>query len=211
MHANGSQTLDYGVRADCVAEIALLIALGNQSQRVASEVHVDLLRYLYIQSDAQRGPRANASDPNFGLILWGLSPGWTGKYYADDMARVLLGTMTTTAMLTAEQRTTAGLQDIERNHLWGILANLRTQGSHGFRADRFYMDKLYLYGWKYYAELPIHSTSPHFQSWIWAVYLHAYRHTQYQPFLELARRGLYETYNLLQTRELHWAYSITAQ
>jgi hypothetical protein len=74
--------------------------------------------------------------------------------------------------------------------LRALLANLRTTGKLGFRTDRIDQPALETNGWKFYHDASPTNFSPHFESYLWACYLWAYRATHEQEFLDKAKRGV---------------------
>lgn len=176
---DGSQLQRLPLRADCNTESAMVLAFdsllnGNKrSRNIAS----NLMDYVYFNSDMCKGPRANSKHAAYGLIGWGaISPVWLVANYGDDNATALLSTMAVSSCL--------------KNDRWdemlmrGLLANLRTTGKLGFRGDRIDIPALEQQGWKSFNESKTINYSPHFESFLWACNLWAYRQTGFQPFLD---------------------------
>jgi hypothetical protein len=94
--------------------------------------------------------------------------------------------MLSTAITAASMGTDRWDQRLMR----ALLANLRTTGKLGFRGDRIDLPDLEKNGWKHYYEGEVISYSPHFESYLWACYLWAYRQTGFEPFLERTRTAI---------------------
>ena len=65
-----------------------------------------------------------------------------------------------------------------------ILANYRTTGKYGFRGKRIDQPQLAAHGWKHYFASETVNYAPHYEAYLWAVYLWAYERTGYRPFLD---------------------------
>jgi hypothetical protein len=162
--------------------VLALDGMLNRHQR-SLLVASNLLDFLYFKSGICQGVRADPRHAAFGLIGWGdIAPAWQIANYGDDNARALLGT----ALVAASLKSSRWDEPLMR----GLLANFRTTGKLGFRGDRIDLPALNQNGWKtYYEGSPI-SYSPHFESYLWACYLWAYRHTGFLPFLDRARTAI---------------------
>jgi hypothetical protein len=182
---DGSQLQRLPLRADCNAESAMVLALdsafnGTKSSRVIAS---NLLDYVYFNSGMCGGVRADPKQAAYGLIGWGaVSPAWLTANYGDDDAAAMLSTMAASACL--------------RNGRWdevlmrALLANLRTTGKLGFRGDRIDLPGLAQQGWKAYHDSATINYSPHFESFLWACNLWAYRQTGFAPFLNKATNAM---------------------
>ena len=182
---DGSQLQRLPLRADCNAESAMVLALdaafnGTKSSRVIAS---NLLDYVYFNSGMCGGVRADPKQAAYGLIGWGaVSPAWLTANYGDDDAAAMLSTMAASACL--------------RNGRWdevlmrALLANLRTTGKLGFRGDRIDLPGLAQQGWKAYHDSATINYSPHFESFLWACDLWAYRQTGFAPFLKKATNAM---------------------
>ena len=182
---DGGQIQRLPLRADCNAECAMVLSLDaalnhTQHNRVIAS---NLLDYVFFNSDICRGARADPKQGAYGLIGWGaISPAWLVANYGDDNARAMLGVMAVSACL--------------QNHRWdeallkALLANLRTTGKLGFRGDRIDLPGLAQQGWKPYHDATVVNYSPHFESYLWACNLWAYRQTGFQPFLDKATNAI---------------------
>jgi len=182
---DGSQIQRVPLRADCNAEVAMALAVDwsvNESKR-SRDVAGNLLDYVYVKSGMCGGKRGDPKNPAYGLIAWGaIAPGWEIANYGDDNARAMLATMVASACL--------GTDKWDEPLMRALLANLRTTGSLGFRGNRIDVAQLEQRGWKAYYNDPTINRAPHYESYLWACNLWAYRATGYKPFLEKARMGI---------------------
>ncbi|MDB6026043.1 MAG: hypothetical protein JWM68_2266 [Verrucomicrobiales bacterium] len=182
---DGTQLQRLPLRADCHAESAMVLALNatmNRDRR-SSEVAANLLDYVYFKSGMCGGPRADEKHGAFGLIGWGaVSPAWLVANYGDDEARVMLGTIAAAASLKNEQWN----EPLAK----GLLANFRVTGKLGFAGDRIDIPALEKNGWKYFGNAETVNLAPHFESYLWACNLWAYRSTGFQPFLDKATNAI---------------------
>ncbi len=187
IHPDGTQDWRYHVRYDCVGEAAMAMAaagalLGDTGAR---DIATNLNEHIFDHSIAAQGPRADPESPSYGLISWASQPPADGVYYGDDNARLMLATMASSAFLNS-QRWTAPL-------LRCLLANLRTTGPLGFRGWRLDEAKLQTQGWRTFWEEERLHYAPHYEAWLWACFLWAYRQTHLSPFLERASEGIRRT------------------
>jgi hypothetical protein len=184
IHMDGTQDWRYHVRADCVGEtsMAMASAWALSGDAGAGEIAANLNDFIYTHSVCAQGPRANPTSPSYGLISWTTTPPADGVYYGDDNARVMLGTMAASAFLRTNRW--------DKPLLRCLLANLRTTGPLGFRGRRLEEADLQERGWRPYWEAERTHYAPHYESWLWACYLWAYRHTRFEPFLERATTGI---------------------
>lgn len=182
---DGSQEVLGTKRSDCNGESAMALAFeavrGGDAR--SGESAANILDYWYTRTIAQQAVRADPSHPCFGLVAWGISDWlWEKAYYGDDNARLLLGTIAAGSLLQTDRWDDATLRC--------LLANLRTTGRNGFRADRIDLENLEANGWRHYYEAATVSYAPHYQAYLWACYLWAYRATGYELFLERAEKAI---------------------
>lgn len=184
--ACGDQTQRVPMRADCNAESAMALAFdwlanrNDESRRIAE----NLFDYVFFTSGMHSGPvRANPEHPAFGLISWGIGNRiWERAFYGDDDARVILAAIVGAASLESRK--------YDENIARALLANLRTTGKLGFRGERIDIPDIERNGWKHYADSELVHPAPHFESYLWACNLWAYRQTGYEPFLEKAKSAI---------------------
>jgi len=182
---DGNQRRCLSLRADCGLESAMIFALDSRLNRHKRSALLasNLLDFVYFNSGMCQGARNDPQHGAFGLIGWGdIAPAWLVANYGDDNARAMLAT----AVASAALQTTRWDERLMR----ALLANLRTTGKLGFRGDRIDMPALDKNGWRPYFEGEPVSYSPHFESYLWACYLWAYRQTGFQPFLDRARTAI---------------------
>ncbi len=176
---DGNQIQRLPIRADCQAESAMVLSLDavlNKDKRSATTAK-NLLDYVYFNSEICGGVRADPKHGAYGLISWGaVSPAWMVANYGDDNARTLLATIVSAASLR-EGRWDASV-------MRALLANLRTTGKLGFRGDRIDVPALAQNGWKNFHDASPVNYSPHFESYLWACNLWAFRETGFRPFLD---------------------------
>lgn len=174
---DGTQLLRTPVRADCISEIAMMLALDSKLNRSGKSATTarNLLKYLY--STMQAGKRADPKHPAYGLVAWGAySHAWERQNYGDDDARVILASMTAACALKSDKW--------DGNLGRALLANLRTSNRLGFRPDSISMEDLEKNGWRKYHDSTDVNYSPHFESYLWACFLAAYKLTGKTEFLD---------------------------
>ncbi len=161
----------------CAGEVAGALAVAGlaEHEKIWKDTAIRLVQWLYCRSMLSQADRANPGHPAYGLLGWHdrasygiFVDGW-GVYYGDDNARAVLGTIAAAGALGSNQW--------DRQIVRCILANFRTTGPNGFRADRIDTASLAQEGWRSYFLRPLISYSPHFQGYLWACYLWAYSHT----------------------------------
>ncbi|EEF60556.1 hypothetical protein [Pedosphaera parvula] len=182
---DGNQLQRLPLRADCNTDTAMVLALdyslnGNKNSRNTAS---NLLDYVYFNSGMCGGVRADPKSGAFGLIGWGaIAPAWLVANYGDDNANAMLSTMAASSCL--------------KNDHWdemlmrALLANLRTTGKLGFRGDRIDIPALEQQGWKPFHDSTTINYSPHFEAFLWACNLWAYRQTGFAPFLNKATNAI---------------------
>lgn len=182
---DGSQWTRWWLRADCASETAMAFAVASwlSGQVEDRETAENLQDWLYGRSALQPDHRRSVNDPEWGLIGWNTV--YDRVYYGDDNARVLLGTLATAAALDSDRWNEALVR--------GMLGNYRTTGTLGFRTGRLEGPELQARGWEWFAAREVENLAPHYESWLWAVYLRMYDLTGYLPLLERARSGIRRT------------------
>lgn len=175
---DGSQQARIALRADCVAETAMVLAATGHHGEASN-----LLDYLYRTSGMCGGDRADPRHPAYGHIAWGIgSTPWETANYGDDNARVILASLLAAGTVGSDR----WLEQIVR----AILANLRTTGRRGFRGDRIDMPDLTANGWRHYRDRDTVNLAPHFESYLWGCYLWAFRVTDHSEYLDCAKAGI---------------------
>jgi len=199
---DGSQPARWWIRADCVGETAMVLALANRKQ-----VAVNLVDFL-IRSKMATGTRLDPANVAYGLLGWNEATRYYKNedgydvYYGDDNARCLLGLLATTA-ITGETRW--------QQRVWlAILADFRLVGTLGHQKSRYDQEPLARDGWQHYHNSPIVLHDMNYQAYPWALFLWAYAKTGYQPFLDRCEKGIrlsVEAY----PNQWRWSNSITSQ
>ena len=201
---DGSQSISESRRGDCSSESAMALALhgmieGNELDKTTAE---NLQDYIYFNSRMRQGPRNDPNNTEFGFIDWYERKNDNeGVYYADDNARIVMGTLTTAAALKTDRW--------DEGALACILANYRaTSSTTGFKPRRLdgspSSNNTLALGWEHYRDAKdYYHFAPHYQSWIMAMYLWLYDKTNYEPLLEIAKTGIG---NMMKAypEEWHW-------
>ncbi len=176
---DGNQNQRLPLRADCNTTSGMVLALDsllNKNKRSAA-ISKNLLDYVYFNSEMCGGARADPKHGAYGLIGWGaISPAWLVANYGDDNANVILATILSATCLDDKRW--------DESTMRALLANLRTTGKLGFRGDRIDVPALEQHGWKYFHDAAPINYSPHFEAYLWACNLWAFRETGYRPFLD---------------------------
>ncbi len=184
IYHDGTQPMRWYRRNDCTGESAMALAFGGEVFDNAEyrRIAANLNDFIYDDSVFAKGPRGNPESPTYGLLSWSDNPPADGIYYGDDNARSLLGTMACAALLDST-RWDEGL-------LRCVLANLRTSGRLGFRTGRLDERGLQAHGWRHYFNGRPVFFAPHYEAYLWACYLWAYRHTGYELLLQRAKSAI---------------------
>ncbi len=183
---DGSQSLQWSRRNDCMGEAAMALAFDGviNNDPHSCGVARNLNDFVYLASIATKGPRNDPESPSFGLLGWDVhhSP---GVFYGDDTARSVLSVLACAALLDTDRW--------DEKILRCLLANLRTTGRLGFRGERIDEGPLHENGWRHYYENDTIHCAPHFESFLWACFLWAYRRTGYGLFLDRPKSGIRRT------------------
>lgn len=182
IYQDGTQQYRYWMRADVQGEGAYALAaagslLDNQEFKNRA---VNLVNYIFQNSNLRAGERARKDSPSYGLIGWSATHPYV--YYGDDNARAILGILGASAFLGTDQW--------NREMAEAILANFRTTGRQGFRGSRLEDKNLQQEGWQHFQNRDLVNPAPHFESWMWACYLWLYDKTGYKPLLAKAKEGI---------------------
>ena len=179
----GYQPVRYWMRNDCMSEASMALAFDGvvHKQDKGLEAAGNLQDFIHFISPLTKGRRSELSSASFGLVGWDTGPG-VDVYYGDDNARSMLGTMAASALLK-QDRWDAGL-------LRCLLANLRTTGTLGFRGNRLDEGPLQEAGWRHHFDAAPVNYAPHYEAYLWACFLWAYKHTDYAPFLDRTKTAI---------------------
>jgi len=205
IHVDGRQTISTAQRGDCTCESAMALAFGGKifGDRVKTSIARNLLDFWFFTSEACKKERGDPNHGAYGLIAWGVgTPASYIANYGDDNARVLLGTMAASALM--------GEDRWDEKMMMCLLGNLRTTGRLGFRGDRIDIPELTEKGWKPFFERSIVNYAPHFEAYLWACYLWAYRQTGFDLFRKRAEQGLRMTMQVY-TDGWRWANGLAQE
>ena len=180
--ADGHQAYRYWLRADVHGETAMALTLASRLLHKKKYAQTAERILDFIMAAATAGPRQDPASPSYGLVSWGLTNYSQDVYYGDDNARFLLG-----AILAARLMKETRWDDKIRA---AIDANFQTTGLDGFRGHRIEERDLQKNGREFYRNRHIFDPQPHFESWMWAVYLWLYSQTGEQEFLDLSKKGI---------------------
>lgn len=192
---DGSQKMRWWIRADCVGQTAMVMALSQSISPQANHGRIasNLVSFL-MHSMIALGSRANPSSASYGLLGWNTTPNYyKGEngydvYYVDDNARCLLGILATSALLKESHWA---------ERLWlAILANSRLMGTRGYFQWRYDGKPLLKNGWRYYFNAPTVYPDMDYQADPWALFLWAFNKTGYKPFFERTLEGIRHTMEL---------------
>ncbi|WP_209329425.1 hypothetical protein [Lunatimonas salinarum] len=181
IYHDGSQQYRYWIRADVQGEGAYALAAASRLSESDEyrQPAINLIDFIF-KENLRTGPRSHPDSAAYGLIGW--SHTHPHVYYGDDNARAILGILGASAHLE--------LSDWDREMVEAILANFRTTGKSGFRMNRLENKDLHRNGWKYYWDRDVVNPAPHFESWMWALYLWLYDKTGHEPLLEKAKSAI---------------------
>ena len=180
--ADGQQAYRYWLRADVHGETAMALTLASRLLHKKKYAQTAERIMDFIIAAATAGPRQDPASPSYGLVSWGLTDYSKDVYYGDDNARFLLG-----ALLAARLMKETRWDDKLRA---AIDANFQTTGQEGFRGHRIEERDLQKNGRQFYRDRHVFDPQPHFESWMWAVYLWLYSQTGEREYLELSRTGI---------------------
>jgi hypothetical protein len=185
IYHDGTQQYRYWIRDDVQGEGAYALAAAGKllnNEKYYNHA-INLINYIFDQSDLRAGPRNEKDSAAYGLIGWSYTH--PGVYYGDDNARAILGILGASAHLD----TAVWDLDVAR----AIMANFRTTGTNGFRGNRLEQKDLQRLGWVHYWERDLINPAPHFESWMWALYLWLYDKTGFEPLLDKTKNAIRTT------------------
>jgi hypothetical protein len=195
---DGSQPQRTPIRSDCNAEAAMVLEMAGDARN--GKIAANLLDYVFGPEMESMG-RSDPKHPAFGMIAWGaISPAWAIGNYGDDDARVILSTV----LAAASQKSDRWNEPVMRS----LLANLRTTGTQGFRGDRVDIGPLEQFGWKHFHDAATVNPAPHFESYLWACNLWAYRATGEKEFLDKTTNAMRITMDAYAQKKWRWMDNI---
>lgn len=167
-------------RSDCIAEGAMVFAYDSVINKnpASSVIATKLLDTIYNHKEMYQDKE---SSPTHGLVNWFPN----GQlYFGDDNARVILATLMTSNLLNNPRW--------DERVLKCIYANFRTSGPKGFRHKVIDIGKFAKHGnhWKGFGNEDHENLQPHFQAYLWACYLWAYKLTGFSGFYKKAVSGI---------------------
>ncbi|MDD8014359.1 MAG: hypothetical protein PHX45_01590 [Acidobacteriota bacterium] len=204
---DGSQPVRWYVRNDCNGEVAMSLALSAllDPESRGRTTAANILDYLLLRSPVSQGPRSDPASPSFGLLGWDTRPNGATVYYGDDNARGLLGDIAVSAALKTGRW--------DERILRGILGNFRTTGPSGYRNPRIEEPELQELGWRHFRDESDgywsgFRHSPHYQGYVWAMYLWLYDKTHFEPLLRKTESAIRLQMELYPGR---WDYACNNQ
>ncbi|WP_299551573.1 hypothetical protein [Seonamhaeicola sp.] len=187
---SGNQPIGVVRRADCTGETAMAFATAGKAlnNKEHFKIAENLLNYYLTKSPATKNEYGDPNHGAYGLVAWGFENfAWYRANYGDDNARLMLGTMITSAI--------TGNEDWDPILMKLLLAQLRTTGKNGFRGDRIDLPDLEKNGWRHFYDRDFVSFSPHMEAYLWACMLWAYDKTGDPIFLERTKNAIKATMN----------------
>ncbi|HEX7754309.1 MAG TPA: hypothetical protein VF421_03110 [Niabella sp.] len=182
IYYDGSQQYRYWMRADVQGEASMALAAAGRllDNRDYENRAKNIINYLFKTSNLRAGAKNDPQSPAYGLIGWATTN--AGTFYGDDNSRAILGALGAAAYLKTGQW--------DEELAAAILGNFRTTGREGFRGERLEEADIIKNGWRYYYNRDLEHPSPHFESWMWALYLWLYHKTRYQPLLDRTKKAI---------------------
>ena len=182
INSDGSQPYRYWLRADCVAETAMTLAMTDEfgDQQGNRQVAKNLMDFLFNSETFMTTSSRDINQSSYGLVGW--ADTHPSRYYGDDNARVTLGSILASQLLN-DSRWDQQITEL-------ILANFRTAGKKGFRRNALMGRDIDAATWQVLMQRDFENIAPHYESWLWATYLWLFDKTGYQPLLKKARSAL---------------------
>ncbi|HEY8957726.1 hypothetical protein [Chitinophaga sp.] len=179
---DGTQQYRYWMRADVQGEVSMALSAAGRllNNKNYWQNATNLINYTLKTSNMRAGPKADPNSPAYGLIGWA-TPNPT-TFYGDDNSRAILGILGASAYMNTSQW--------DQEMAAAILANFRTTGKEGFRGERLEEKDIIKNGWQFYSNRSLIHPSPHFESWMWALYLWLYNKTHYEPLLTKTKNAI---------------------
>ncbi len=198
----GDQGYRYWMRADVQGEASMALAaagrlFNNDGYRTQA---ANLVDYIFSASNLRAGEKNDPASAAYGLIGWATTN--SGTFYGDDNSRAILGAIAASAYL--------GTDKWDKQLAEAIVANFRTTGKQGFRGERLEEKDIIKNGWQFYQNRELVHPSPHFESWMWAVYLWLYSKTGYEPLLTKTKSAIRTTMEAYPDKWL-WGSSMQTQ
>jgi hypothetical protein len=187
INPDGSQPYRYWLRADCVAETAMTFAISNKINEKQKNLDIaeNLMDFLFNTDVFKTQSSKDPEMSSYGLIGWAATR--PSRYYGDDNARILLGSILTSQMVENNKWNTQILEL--------MLADFRTSGNNGFRGNALNGEDIDEKTWQTLMQGEFENIAPHYESWLWATYLWLYDKTGYKSLLDKAKKAIEITMN----------------
>lgn len=196
VNPDGSQQYRYWLRADCVAETAMTLATANGIKQNATylETANNLMDFVFNSDTFITSSSRDPNQTSYGLIGWADTN--KDRYYGDDNARVILGSVLASQTMKNSKW--------DKQILELILGNFRTSGQKGFRKGALTGSKIDQTTWQVLMQSDIENIAPHYESWLWATYLWLYDKTGYKPLLDKAKSAISIT---MENYPVNWLWT----
>lgn len=196
--SEGTQPLQRTIRADCMGEIAMALCCGwkQGGDPRHKKTALDIMDRLLTDPAFYHNDPASSM---FGLCNWFEN---SDIFYGDDNARMLLG------LLCVREFT--GDDRWDEQLLRCVLANLRTSGVNGLRRPRLQLDSFVDSHWSRYYDEEYTSVAPHYQAYLWAVFLWMYALTGIQELLTKSEAALSLAMSKFPDK-LNWQNSLSGE
>ena len=192
INSAGTQPTSLSFRGDCMAETAMSFAVlsaiqaknlstTGSSMLPPGRVGRNILNYAWVHGGFSQpwvpGIGLNEAGNFFGMLSWSSQTNVSQlEYYKDDTARGLMGGMAASAFL--------GDRQWDDTLALGILGTFRWTGTNGFGPQSGGFAAM-TGGWETTFNKPgTPQYSPHYQGYMWAVYLWGYKVSGYQPLYD---------------------------
>lgn len=178
---DGKQQYRYWLRADVQGEAAFALAAAASllDNKRYNDYARNLINFIFKGSNLAPAKDDTASAVH-GLIGWSVTH--PNEFYGDDNARAILGILGASAYMN-----TSEWNELAKE---AIMANFNTTGIYGFRGNRLKEQDLLKQGKAWFAARDVVNPAPHFESWMWALYLWLYDKTGYEPLLNKTRTAI---------------------
>ncbi|MDF2726229.1 MAG: hypothetical protein K0Q59_5907, partial [Paenibacillus sp.] len=177
---DGKQLMRAWLRADCIAESAMVFAYDYSLTRnpESKQLAESMLDSVWMDRNFYND---QPDQPDYGMDNW---YDRRKVFYGDDNARVIWASLAARHALNNDRW--------DERILTCLLANLRTTGTNGFRRGYLETSKSFINGrdWKFYYNEAFIEMSPHYQCYLWSCYLWAYAATGFEPFLTTSKKAI---------------------
>lgn len=195
---NGKQTARRVFRGDCTGEVAMELCLGGyvNNDNSLTELSFSVMETLFTPKLFYNDdPRSSC----YGHINWYEN---ARIFYGDDNARALLGALSVRAV--------SGNTKWDEQILRAVFANLRTSDKYGIRCPRLDINSFKESTWLDYYNGTMEYVSPHYQAYLYAVFLWAYQLTGIKELYHKSVSAIEKTMALFP-HKLRWQNSLTGE